>query len=215
MRRKSRAFPDRRTAGMRLAERLRGRDWHDPLVLGLARGGVVVAHAVAQTLAAPLDVAVARKIGAPGQAEFGVGAVTSSGDVTFDTASLRSLQLRPEDLSASSEAERAEARRREQVYLSGRPPLPRTGRDVILVDDGLATGVTARAAARAIRRDRPRSLVFAAPVGAPDAATNLKAEVDEVVCLLVPDGFRAVGQWYAEFEQTRDNEVIHLLGEGS
>jgi putative phosphoribosyl transferase len=211
---RNRAFRDRRTAGLRLGEQLLGREWHDALVLGLARGGVVVAQAVAEMLAAPLDVAVARKIGAPGQAEFGVGAVTASGEVTFDIDNLRALGLRPEDLHESYAAERAEARRREQVYLRGRPPLPRAGRDVILVDDGLATGVTARVASRAVRHDRPRGLVFAAPVGSPEAATTLKSEVDEVVCLLVPDMFRAVGQWYQHFDQTTDQEVIRLLGGG-
>lgn len=189
-----------------------GDEWHDPLVLGLARGGVVVAHAVAEALDAPLDVAVARKIGAPGQPEFGVGAVTARGDATYDARTLRALRLRPADLRESCEAEQAEARRREQVYLHGREPRPRAGRDVVLVDDGLATGVTARAAAHAIREERPRSLVFAAPVCVPEAATGLKADVDEVMCLLAPDDLRAIGEWYQDFAQTSDDEVVELLG---
>lgn len=205
-------FRDRRAAGLLLGAELRRHRWQYPLVLGLARGGVVVAHAVAETLEAPLDVAVARKIGAPGHPEFGVGAVTASGEVTYDPRSLRALGLRPEDLRETCEAERAEARRRERVYLAGRDPEPRTGRDVILVDDGLATGVTARAAAHAIRDDQPRALVFAAPVCAPEAATGLKADVDEVVCLLAPDDLRAIGEWYANFAQTSDDEVVELLG---
>lgn len=210
--RRTQAFPDRHEAGLRLGEQLRRRQWHDPLVLGLARGGVVVAHAVAETLGAPLDVAVARKIGAPGHSEFGVGAVTATGNPTYDARSLRALGLYPEDLRADCEAEQAEARRREQVYLGGRAPKPRAGRDVILVDDGLATGVTARAAAHALRGDRPRSLVFAAPVCAPEAAAGLKADVDEVVCLLAPDNLRAIGEWYVDFAQTSDDEVVDLLG---
>jgi predicted phosphoribosyltransferase len=209
-----RAFADRREAGRRLGAELRRRRWQDPLVLGLARGGVVVAHAVAETLDAPLDVAVARKIGAPGHPEFGVGAVTAAGDATYDVRSLRALRLRPEDLRETRDSEQAEARRREEVYLRGRAPQPRTGRDVVLVDDGLATGVTARAAAQAIREDQPRSLVFAAPVCAPEAAIALKADVDEVVCLLAPPDLRAIGEWYADFTQTPDDEVVELLGSG-
>ncbi|TNC28508.1 phosphoribosyltransferase [Amycolatopsis alkalitolerans] len=209
-----RAFRDRRAAGLHLGEELGRRRWHDPLVLGLARGGVVVAHAVAEVLDAPLDVAVARKIGAPGQPEFGVGAVTASGDATYDARSLRALGLHPEDLRESRDAEQAEARRRERVYLQGRAPQPRAGRDVILVDDGLATGVTARAAAHVIRADRPRSLVFATPVAALEAAAAIKAEVDDVICLLAPDELRAIGEWYADFTQTSDDEVIDLLGGG-
>ncbi len=205
-------FPDRRTAGLHLGEQLRRR-WHDPLVLGLARGGVVVAHAVAQTLGAPLDVVVARKIGAPGQPEFGVGALTASGETIYDRRALRILGLRPEDLAETRAAEQAEARRREQAYLRGRAPEPRTGRDVILVDDGLATGVTARAAARAIQMDQPRTLVFATPVGAAEAVVGLKGDVDEVVCLLMPYELRAIGEWYGDFAQTTDDEVIELLGE--
>jgi putative phosphoribosyl transferase len=211
MRRKA-AFPNRHAAGLRLGEELRRHRWHEPLVLGLARGGVVVAHAVAETLDAPLDVAVARKIGAPGHSEFGVGAVTATGEATYDSRSLRALGLRPEDLREICEAERAEARRREQVYLAGRDPLPRSGRDVILVDDGLATGVTARAAAHAISAHQPRALVFAAPVCAPEAAVGLKAEVDEVMCLMAPDELRAIGEWYVDFAQTSDDEVVELLG---
>ncbi|GAB3009572.1 phosphoribosyltransferase [Amycolatopsis acidiphila] len=211
---RTRAFPDRRAAGLRLGAELRRREWHDPLVLGLARGGVVVAHAVAETLDAPLDVAVARKIGAPGHPEFGVGAVTATGDATFDARTLHALRLRPEDLREARESEQAEARRREQVYLRGRDPESRTGRDIILVDDGLATGVTARAAAHAIRGDQPRSLAFAAPVCAPEAAAGLKADVDEVVCLLAPDDLRAIGEWYVDFAQTSDEEVVDLLGSG-
>ncbi|SFJ88000.1 phosphoribosyltransferase [Amycolatopsis sacchari] len=206
------AFPDRRTAGLHLGEQLSGRAWHDPLVLGLARGGVVVAHGVAAALGAPLDVAVARKIGAPGRPEFGVGAVTAHGEATYDTRTLRALGLSVDDLRETCEAERAEARRRERVYLGGREREPRAGRDVVLVDDGLATGVTARAAAHAIHEDRPRSLVFAAPVCAPESAVALKADVDEVVCLLAPDDLRAIGEWYVDFEQTSDDEVVELLG---
>jgi putative phosphoribosyl transferase len=209
--RRRRAFQDRWVAGLHLGERLRDRDWHDPLVLGLARGGVVVAKAVAEMLGAPLDVAVARKIGAPGRPEFGVGAVTAHGEPTFDERSLAMLSLSPSDLRETCQRERAEAQRREALYLHGREPLRRRDRDVIVVDDGLATGVTATAALRAVREDGPRTLVFAAPVCAPDAAPALKGDADEVVCLFEPPGFQAVGQWYSDFAQTSDEEVIDLL----
>ena len=207
-------FRDRRAAGAQLGDLLRNREWHDPLVLGLARGGVVVGRAVADALRAPLDVAVARKIGVPGQPEFGVGAVTPDGPPYYDEHSLSVLGLRVEDLAGVCRAERAEARRRARLYQRDRPAQPREGRDLIVVDDGLATGVTARAALRALRRDRPRNLVFAVPVCAPDAAAAVKSDADEIVCVLAPHGFRSVGQWYADFRQTEDDEVVDLL-EGS
>jgi predicted phosphoribosyltransferase len=212
--RRRRAFADRRVAGLHLGRRLREREWHDPLVLGLARGGVVVAHAVAEMLDAPLDVVVARKIGAPGRPEFGVGAVTAWGEPTFDERGLALLDLGPADFAETCEKERKEARRREALYLRGREPLPRTGRDVLVVDDGLATGVTARAALRSVRADGPRTIFFAAPVCAPDAVRGLKGDADEVLCLLEPHGFRAVGQWFLDFRQTSDEEVVELLEGG-
>ncbi|MFD2418354.1 phosphoribosyltransferase [Amycolatopsis pigmentata] len=207
-----RPFPDRRVAGLHLGECLRGREWHDPLVLGLARGGVVVAHAVAETLDAPLDVLVARKIGAPGHPEFGVGAVTARSDPVFDERGLAALGLTPSDLAGTRDEEQAEACRREAVYLDGRGPLPRAGRDVIVVDDGLATGVTATAALREVREDLPRTLCFAAPVGSPDAFDVIAGDADEVICPLRPPDFRAVGEWFTDFRQITDEEVVALLG---
>lgn len=186
-------------------------DWHEPLVLGIARGGVVVAEAVAEVLDAPLDVVVARKIGAPGHPEFGLGAVTSSGETVYVEQSLRSLGLAPGELDETRSAEQAEAGRRESAYLPARQRVPREGRDVLLIDDGLATGVTACAAARTVRRENPRSLVFAVPVGAPDAVERMAEEVDDVVSLAQPPDFRAVGEWYAHFGQTTDDEVVALL----
>lgn len=206
-------FADRGEAGARLGELLRERTWSAPVVLGMARGGVPVAAAVAAALDAPLDVAVARKIGAPGQPEFGVGAVTADGPARYDQHSLRALGLTPEDLRADCERERAEARRRLQRYRRVGDPVPVTGRDVLLVDDGLATGVTARAALGQLRAAEPGTLVFAAPVcaRASQAALRAAGEADEVVCLAAPDEFAAVGQWYREFDQTTDEQVLAAL----
>ncbi|APU15710.1 MULTISPECIES: phosphoribosyltransferase [Actinoalloteichus] len=204
-------FLDRPAAGRLLAARLRGRAWHDPVVLGLARGGVPVAAQVAWELGASLDVAVSRKIGVPGQPEFGVGAVTADGPPYYAEQTLTMLGLDVRDLSRACAEEREEARRRVLRYQGDRPPTPTRGRDVLVIDDGLATGVTATAALRALRRTEPRLLVFAAPACAPDAAQALAAEADEVVCLSLPSSFVAVGQWYQDFDQTSDDEVLALL----
>jgi putative phosphoribosyl transferase len=206
-------YTDRRDAGQVLAERLRRRDWHAPVVFGIARGGVPVAHEVAEELRAPLRVMVARKIGAPGRPEFGVGAVTAEGPPTYDGQSLWMLGLSPADLEPSRRVEQAEARRRVRAYQEDEEPGSLRGRDVIVVDDGLATGVTATAALRAAREREPARLVFAAPVCAPSAPGALLGEADDVVCPLRPSGFQAVGEWYGDFRQTTDEEVVRLLRE--
>ena len=206
-----RCFADREDGGRRLAEELARRAWADPLVLGLARGGMPVAAVVARRLGAELDFAVARKIGAPGRREFGVGAVTADGPAIYDEAILRALKLSAARMARAENRERAEARRRLERYRDGRPPIGLTGRDVILVDDGLATGVTATAALRDVRAGNPRNLVFATPVGAPGAASGLRRDADDVVCVAEPPDFRAVGQWYVDFRQTSDDDVLDLL----
>jgi predicted phosphoribosyltransferase len=206
-----RIFADREDGGRRLASELRRRTWADPVVLGLARGGVPVAAVVARRLGAELDVAVARKIGAPGHREYGVGAVTPDGPAIYDEAGLRALKLTAARMARAETRERAEARRRLARYRAGRVPAGLTGRDVLLVDDGLATGVTATAALRDLRAARPRTLVFAAPVAAPGAVARVLAEADDVVCVAEPPDFRAVGQWYADFRQLGDDEVLDLL----
>ncbi|MFD5247873.1 phosphoribosyltransferase [Amycolatopsis sp. NPDC058340] len=207
-----RAFADRRMAGRRLARLIGRPDWPDPVVLGLARGGVPVAAEVAAEFGAPLDVAVSRKIGAPGHPEFGVGAVTADAPPYYDRYTMRRLGLSPADLERTCEAERAEARRRLRRYLGGRTPIATRGRDVLLVDDGLATGVTATAALRSLRREEPRRLVFATPVCAVRAPEMLRDEADDVFCLIEPEQFGAVGRWYEDFSPTSDEEVVALLG---
>lgn len=208
---RSRVFSDRGQAGRYLAAELERREWIDPIVLGLARGGVPVAEVVARRLNAPLDVAVARKIGAPGRPELGVGAVTASGAAIYDQPGLDALGLSAADLAETEATERAEARRRIDEYRRDRQPPSVQGRDVILVDDGLATGVTATAMLRALRKEAPRSVVFAVPVCAPLAASAVRYEADDVVCVESPKQFRAVGQWYADFRPVKDSDVIALL----
>ncbi|WP_158842253.1 phosphoribosyltransferase [Saccharothrix deserti] len=202
-------FKDRSDAGRVLARELAGETWTDPLVLGLARGGVPVAFEVASALGGELGVAVARKIGAPGHPEFGIGAVTAEGDPIFDEHALRTLGLTPADLARTCEAEQREARRRLELY--GNDVMRLEGRDVLVVDDGLATGVTARAALREARGHDPRRLVLAVPVGAADSVAALRADADMVVCPLPRIDFRAVSRFYEYFDQTTDDQVIELL----
>ena len=182
-----------------------------PVALALPRGGVVVGYHVARALGAPLEAIPARKLGAPTQPEFGFGAI-APGDVrVIDESSVHALGLSAEQIDRVVAAEQAEMARREALYRSGAEKIDISGRMVILVDDGLATGGTARAAARAIRQGQPRRLVLAVPVAPPDTVRSMAAEVDEVVCLHAPASFQAVGQWYADFRQTSDDEVIDLL----
>ncbi len=206
-----RIFADRQEAGRLLAALVAQRRWTDPVVLGLARGGVPVAAQVARSIGAPLDVAVARKIGAPDQPELGVGAVTAQGPPYYDARTLALLGLTAEQLMPVAAAERAEAQRQMRRYHERQPPASLSDRDVLVVDDGLATGVTATAAVRAIRLAVPRSVVFAAPVCAARSAALLRNEVDAVICLQAPVRFVAVGEWYRDFTQTTDAEVLGLL----
>ncbi len=204
-------FADRHAAGRELAKRLSSLAIEDPIVLGLARGGVPVAYEVAQALAAPLDVLVVRKIGAPGNPEYGIGAI-AEGDVrVLNEDAVRGLLVSVEELEAAVARERAEVDARVQRYRGGRPPIEVKGRTAIVVDDGLATGGTARAALRAVRARDPRRLVLAVPVGAPETVESLREEADEVICLLVPELMWAVGLWYEHFEPTSDAEIAALL----
>ncbi|MDT0405364.1 MULTISPECIES: phosphoribosyltransferase [Streptomyces] len=208
-------FRDRRQAGRELAARLRERQDEgalpDPVVLALPRGGAAVAFEVARALDAPLDVLVVRKIGAPFHEEFGVGAMAGDGIPLYDEDALLRLGLSEADLAPVVARERAELRRREERYRQGRPPPELAGRTVIVVDDGLATGSTARAALRALRARDPGHLVLAVPVGAAEGVTLMRSEADEVLCLHEPAAFMAVGQWYEEFDQLTDEDVLDAL----
>jgi predicted phosphoribosyltransferase len=204
-------FEDRRDAGRRLAERLRGFRGQDVVVLGLPRGGVPVASEIARALGAPLDVLVARKLGAPFQPELGVGAIAEGGVEFLDGRSLAMLRLRPEDLADVVSREREELARRVALYRDDREAIDLRGRTVILVDDGLATGVTARAALRSVRLREPALCVLAAPVCAPATGRALSAEADQFVCLLAPARFAAVGEWYRHFDQVDDQTILDLL----
>jgi putative phosphoribosyl transferase len=203
------AFRDRRDAGRQLGKALAPRP--DALVLGLPRGGIPVAFEVARALGAPLDVFLVRKLGVPGHEELAMGAIASDGIQVLNDDVVQHLGLSPQTIARVRAVEEEELRRREREYRGTRPPVSLTGRTVILVDDGLATGSTMRAAAAAVRQKKPARIVVAVPVGAPNTCTELRREADEVVCLQSPAGFHAVGQFYDNFAQTTDEEVNALL----
>ncbi|WP_406165709.1 phosphoribosyltransferase [Streptomyces sp. NBC_00996] len=211
-------FHDREQAGRELGEHLRilqeKGTLPDPVVLALPRGGVAVAREVARALEAPLDVLVVRKIGAPFQEEYGIGAVAGDDPPLYDKRALDRLGLSEESLAEVVERERAELRRREERYRQGRPAPQLRGRTVILVDDGLATGSTARAALRAVRREAPERVILAVPVASPRGADSMREEADEVVCLYRPGSFMAVGEWYEDFAQLTDDDVLDALHGG-
>lgn len=208
-------FHDRSDAGRRLATHVLQAGLSEPVaVLGLPRGGVPVAAPVAAALNAPLDVFVARKVGAPGQQEYGIGAIAEGGVVVADPEAMRALGVSEEQFARLAQHEGTELDRRVRGYRRGRPLVDVEGRDVVLVDDGLATGVTAEAALGALRLRGPRRLVLAVPVCARETADRLRgtAAADDVVCAHVPGQFWSVGQWYEVFDQVTDAEVVALVG---
>lgn len=208
-------FPGRAAAGLLLGERLKAAypalDPERAVVLALPRGGVPVGKEVAACLGISLDVLVTRKIGHPQEPELGLGAVAEGGEPVFDEDLLRQVALREEDLAEVTVSEQAELQRRVQVYRGGRPPPDVAGKHVFMIDDGLATGVTARAAVRAVRFRGAARTMLAVPVASESAVESLKAETDEVVTLVTPRRFRSVGEWYAEFGQLTDADVLTLL----
>jgi putative phosphoribosyl transferase len=207
-------FDNREHAGQLLAERLSAyQKQAHVLVLGLPRGGVPVASVVAKALDAPLDVLMVRKLGMPTHPEYAMGAIASGG-VRVMNPDAAFLSISAQEIEAVAAHERLELARRERLYRAGRPALSLKGLTVILVDDGLATGSTMRAAVQAARRAKAQRIVVAVPVAAPETAENLRSEADEVVCVATPVPLRAVGLWYDDFEQVSDDTVCALLAQG-
>ncbi|MER3438931.1 MAG: phosphoribosyl transferase [Chloroflexota bacterium] len=211
MPRREHRYRDRADAGKQLATALATRKNGDLLVLAIPRGGVPVAAEVARSLGAELDIIVARKLGAPFEPELALGAVTADGTLFLNHDVIKDLGITDELLNAIIAREREEARHREEQLRGSRPPASVAGRTVILVDDGLATGATMRAAAQSVRKRQPRKLIVAVPVGSRDACEALRQDADDVVCLMTPDPFWAVGLYYADFSPVSDEEVSTIL----
>ena len=204
-------FRDRSEAGRVLAQQLTeyGRD--DVIVLALPRGGIPVGYEVAKALGAPLEVFVARKLGVPGHPELAMGAIVSGGSAVLDQGLVRRLGVTQAQLDQAVTDETRELERREQAYRGDHEPPELRGKTVILVDDGLATGATMRAAALAVRDQQPAKIVVAVPVAAEETCDQFRDVVDDVVCAVTPKPFYAVGMWYEDFDQTTDDEVRELL----
>ena len=206
-------FPDRLAAGAALGDALASRlgSREDLIVLALPRGGVPIGYAVARALNAPLDVFIVRKLGVPWHEELAMGAIATGGVRVMNDEVLRFAGVSAADIEQTVEREQRELERRESEYRGNLPPLDVSNRTAILVDDGLATGSTMRAAVRALRNMRPRAVMVAVPVASREACSVLGREADDILCLRTPEPFEAVGLWYADFEQTTDDEVHELL----
>jgi putative phosphoribosyl transferase len=205
-------FKDRSMAGQYLADKLQ--DYaNDPnaVVLGLPRGGVVVAFEVARELGLPLDIFLVRKLGVPGYEELAMGAIASGGVRVMNENVMSQINISTEAIEAVARREEMELKRREEAYRDNRPRLDVKDRTVILIDDGLATGATMRAAVAALRKQKPGRIVIAVPVAAQDTCDEFRADVDEIICGITPAPFHAVGVWYEDFSQTTDEEVQQLL----
>ena len=207
-----RPYRDRVDAGVRLAECLAAyADRPDVVVLGLPRGGVPVAAEVARALRAPLDVFCVRKLGVPGDEELAMGAIATGGVVVVNDQVVADIGVPEHMLAGVAAAEREELERQERAYRGDHPPAPLAGRTVLVVDDGLATGATMRAAVQAVRAAGPSRVVVAVPVAAAETCRSLAADADAVVCPLAPESFRSVGAWYDDFSPTSDDEVRRCL----
>jgi putative phosphoribosyl transferase len=205
-------FRDRREAGAALGRELKERvDPGSTLILALPRGGVPIGYEVAREVGAPLDIFLVRKLGVPGHQELAMGAIASGGVRVMNDEVVSMLRIPPTEVNRVAEAESAELERREREYRGDRAPPVVEGRTVVLVDDGLATGSTMRAAAKAVKLMNPARIIVAVPVAPRETCEEIGAGVDEVVCLRMPEPFHAVGLWYASFEQTTDEEVKSLL----
>lgn len=205
-------FADRRQAGRVLAQQLESyRGQADLMVLALPRGGVAVGFEVAHALQAPLDVFVVRKLGLPGHEEYAMGAIASGGVRVVNDEVIAAARITPVMLESATRIEQRELERREHAYRNGRPVVPLKDKVAILVDDGLATGSTMRAAVEAVRRKEPSRVVVAVPVGGPETCHELALMADDLICVEMPLPFTAVGLWYDDFSQTTDDEVRALL----
>jgi predicted phosphoribosyltransferase len=209
-------FKDRRDAGKQLAQELSayaGRS--DVIVLALPRGGVPVAYEVARALNTPLDIFIVRKLGLPGHEELAIGAIASGGIRVLNHDIVQALKIPQTMIDTVTRQELQELERRERAYRGDRPPPEVRGRTVILIDDGLATGASMRAAVAALRAQNPARIVVAVPTAAPETCAAFESEVDEIVCAMTPEPFYGVGRWYEDFSQTTDEEVRALLEEAA
>jgi predicted phosphoribosyltransferase len=204
-------FRNREDGARQLARRLKGRELHDPLVLAIPRGGVVTGAVLARELGAELDVVLSRKLRAPGQPELAIGAITEGGQVYLNHHAEDFLGALEEYLVKERRHQLAEIARRRELFRAARPQAPVTGRSVIVTDDGIATGSTTIAALQAIWAQKPHELIVAVPVASRDRLEEVRRWCDEVVCLLAPEDFWAVGQFYADFSQVEDEQAVRLL----